>query len=180
MTLALPLPLFNEIISRLGGRPGRNNRAACVIHDGKNPSSLSWHEGKGVFYCHTCHAKGDKIALVMLALKISFKQALAWLGVDTSRPFKLDPPMGRQHQTEQHLRVWSSKKVVELKEEVELLKRIEVWADEKFLRDPDDPMAWNWLEFVYKNESSIENVWDALVGASIDELREIRRAMEGF
>lgn len=56
----------------------RTRRGACRVHGGRNPSAFSWrHDGR--WYCFSCGAGGDKIALVRAVRKCSFREAVALL-----------------------------------------------------------------------------------------------------
>lgn len=47
-------------------------------HGDKNPSCVVWKDGKGV-HCYSCGYKADLIQLVCDTLKLSFREACAWL-----------------------------------------------------------------------------------------------------
>ena len=56
----------------------RTRRGTCPVHGGSNPSAFSWrHDGR--WYCFSCGAGGDKIALVRAVRKCSFREAIALL-----------------------------------------------------------------------------------------------------
>lgn len=58
----------------------KKNKAICFLHDEKTPS-LTFHEKKGVYYCHGCGAKGNVFTLVRTILKLDSKQTHEWLRV---------------------------------------------------------------------------------------------------
>jgi hypothetical protein len=62
-------------------KTGREYIGLCQFHRDRNPS-MSVNEEKGVFYCHSCGATGDVIDYIMRLDGLSFRQALASLGID--------------------------------------------------------------------------------------------------
>ncbi len=52
-------------IARKYGLKVKGNMAVCPWHKDQNPS-LSLSDEKGVFFCHSCHAKGDIITFVRM------------------------------------------------------------------------------------------------------------------
>jgi CHC2 zinc finger len=58
----------------------RTKRCACILHGGSNRSAFSWTES-GLWKCHSCGAGGDRIALVRVAKKCSFREAVEFLSV---------------------------------------------------------------------------------------------------
>ena len=68
-------------------RRGKELIGLCPFHTEKH-TSFSVNPDKGLFYCHGCHEGGDIIAFVMKAEGLSFKDAVAHLG--------LDDPLGRR------------------------------------------------------------------------------------
>lgn len=66
-------------------RKGRHYKALCPLHPEKTPS-FTVDIDKQRFYCFGCHASGDSIALIMALHSLSFKEALAYLGLSGSKP----------------------------------------------------------------------------------------------
>ena len=62
----------------------RTRRCACLLHGGNNRSAFSWTDN--LWYCHVCHAGGDRIHLVRAVRDCSFHEAVGFLaalaGVD--------------------------------------------------------------------------------------------------
>jgi hypothetical protein len=56
----------------------RTHRCACVLHRGSNPTAFSWRED-GLWYCHSCRAGGDKIALIRAVRQCGFREAVRFL-----------------------------------------------------------------------------------------------------
>jgi hypothetical protein len=64
---------------------GTTFRGLCLLHDrdGCNPSFAC---GEGWFKCFSCGASGDGITFVMRLKKMTFPQALTYLGEERARP----------------------------------------------------------------------------------------------
>ena len=79
----VPMP---TLLSALGIRVNsRTRRAPCVLHNGSNPTALSWTDD-GRWFCFHCGRGGDKLSLVKEVRKCNFLHALRFLaalaGVD--------------------------------------------------------------------------------------------------
>ena len=77
---------MNSIVDVVEGytklrRSGRELVGLCPFHTETHPS-FSVNPEKGLFYCHGCHEGGDVIAFVMKAEDLSFKDAVAHLGLE--------------------------------------------------------------------------------------------------
>src|SRR5437762_8358288 len=85
-------PSIAEIINRYVPlmRAGKEYTGLCPFHADKHPS-LSVNEEKQVFHCFACGESGDVIDFVMRSAGVSFRQALAELGMDTTQPRRNDP-----------------------------------------------------------------------------------------
>ena len=72
-----------DVVRRLGlGEPrrlGRDWRVRCPFHDDTHPS-LSIDAGRRLWFCHPCGFGGDMIKLVILSRRVSFADAVRWLG----------------------------------------------------------------------------------------------------
>lgn len=55
----------------------RTQRAACLLHDGKNETSFCWK--KDYFNCFSCHIYGDKIDLIKIVRGYDFMQTIDYL-----------------------------------------------------------------------------------------------------
>lgn len=72
---------FGAVFALLGLDPlDEEGRGPCPIHGGTNPRSFSADWEPGRFYCHSCHAAGDVIALVAGVEGLDRLEARAWLG----------------------------------------------------------------------------------------------------
>jgi DNA primase catalytic core len=101
-SLDLVKPPIVEIISRYVPlrRTGKEYTGRCPFHDDKHPS-FSVNEEKQVFHCFGCQEAGDVVRFVMKFHGISFPEALAELGMDTSgqkQPPRITP--SRRHAAE--------------------------------------------------------------------------------
>jgi hypothetical protein len=76
ISAALPMPPLLEAL----GIPVNlhSHRSACPVHVGDNPTAFSWTDS-GLWHCFTCHAGGDKIALVRAIKKCSYRGAVEFL-----------------------------------------------------------------------------------------------------
>jgi hypothetical protein len=71
-------------------RAGRQLRGLCPLHSEKTPS-FTVNPDMQVFYCHGCHQGGDVIAFIQKAEGVSFREALARLGIQNNhRPNPID------------------------------------------------------------------------------------------
>ncbi len=58
------LPYWESILHMVNEPAPRRRRACCPIHGGDSPTSPSLNEDKGLYFCHACHASGDKLDFV--------------------------------------------------------------------------------------------------------------------
>lgn len=71
---------MSHLLERLRFRLNtRSRRCACILHEGSNAFAFSWTE-EGLWKCFACGAGGDKITLVRVARKCSFREAIEFLG----------------------------------------------------------------------------------------------------
>ena len=97
-------PSILEIIGRSLHlrRSGKEWTGLCPFHADKNPS-LSVNDERGLFHCFACGVGGDVIEFVKRSEKVSFKEALKLLSLDSYRPAP------RPHRAEAELVVqWAS------------------------------------------------------------------------
>ena len=75
-------PSITEVVSKRVAlkKAGKESAACCPFHADKTPSFYV-NEAKGYFYCHSCHVGGDVIKFVELIDGVSFKEAIARLGL---------------------------------------------------------------------------------------------------
>jgi len=86
-TALIVKPSIVEIIGKYVElrKAGKEYTGRCPFHDDKHPS-FSVNEDKGLFHCFGCQESGDVIDFVMKIEGVSFIDALAELGMDTTRP----------------------------------------------------------------------------------------------
>jgi phage/plasmid primase-like uncharacterized protein len=65
----------------------RRRRGPCPVHGGRNSSAFSWHED-GRWHCFSCGAGGDRIALVRVVRRCSFREAVQFLAALTGTEFR--------------------------------------------------------------------------------------------
>lgn len=84
-------------------RAGKEYLGLCPFHSEKTPS-FTVNEGKGLFYCFGCGTGGDVIRFGELIEGVSFKEAVARLGLqDEFRPKPVDT---RKRRAAEKLAIW--------------------------------------------------------------------------
>lgn len=88
-------------------RAGRELKGRCPFHDDRSPSFYV-DDGKGVFLCFGCGAKGDVLDFVMLSERVALPEAARLLGEDewTARPAKAAKADDLATKIENGRRVW--------------------------------------------------------------------------
>lgn len=66
-------------------KKGREYVGRCIFHNEKTPS-MYLSRGKGLFFCHGCHAGGDTLAFVMKAMGLDFREAAEYLAERANLP----------------------------------------------------------------------------------------------
>jgi hypothetical protein len=75
-------PILDVIANRIElRRKGQRWWGLCPFHSEKTPS-FTVNESRSFFYCFGCQAKGDVIAFIQKIEDLSFREALARLGID--------------------------------------------------------------------------------------------------
>lgn len=69
----------------------RGRRCKCPIHGGSNPTSFAFNRES--FYCHSCGARGDTIALIMELSGSGFRESLELAGNMAGQNIRLEPEM---------------------------------------------------------------------------------------
>jgi hypothetical protein len=106
-------PFYNKpsIVEVIGRRlelrkAGKEYKGLCPFHSERNPS-FTVNEDKGLFYCFGCGAFGDVFDFIQKLDGLSFREALAALGMSTFhavRPAKND----RVKQTAAQISAWAN------------------------------------------------------------------------
>jgi hypothetical protein len=169
------LPTWDEIYSRIGERPSRHKRNRCPIHDGDSPCSVALDESRGIFYCHVCHAGGDKFSFIKQLYKCDFKSALRWFGLEPGKPPAPDPAAVRRLRVRSGLKAWSKQIGRELRDEFYCRERVITRALDRLRRDPEDAWAWNWLGWALRDHGQIEYKLDLLIGTEEQQLEAFRQ-----
>jgi len=165
---------WDSIFSRCGLPEPKRGRARCPFHDGDSPTSLAVNGEKGVFYCHVCHASGDKIAFIRKLHGCSFAQALAFFGLAFGGKWpQSDPETIRANQVLKGLDLWvrqerkrTGKLIYELGKTIDMAKI-------RLSADPNDRRAWIALEIAHKAHSRLEYKHDCLMSRDIADRVDI-------
>jgi len=73
----------------------KRSKAPCPFHSERTPSFIV-NADKQTFHCFGCGEHGDVIDFIMKLHKLSFKDALVYLGIKTGEPIRIDPAIARQ------------------------------------------------------------------------------------
>ena len=88
-------------------RTGSNYKALCPFHTEKTPSFIV-NPARQTFHCFGCNEHGDLITFIQKYKELSFKDALASLGIDNSRQYKPNPRAERKKELVQQYRQWKN------------------------------------------------------------------------
>jgi DNA primase catalytic core len=103
----LEKPDIVEIISEYVPlkKTAQNYKGLCPFHAEKHPSFIV-DPSKQNFHCFGCNEHGDVITFIQKYKDISFKDALAYLGIDKSKKYKPNPREIRKRELVKHYRQW--------------------------------------------------------------------------
>lgn len=73
----------------------RRGKAFCPFHHEKTPS-FTIHQHRQTFHCFGCGEGGDVITFIMKLKGITFKEALAYLGMAPGKVAPIDPDIQRR------------------------------------------------------------------------------------
>jgi hypothetical protein len=175
-----------SILEVIGGRielrkAGKEYIGLCPFHADNHPS-MSVNDEKGLFFCHGCGAAGDVIDFIQKLDGVSFRQALATLGIshrDAVRPPKND----RVRRAAAEIAAWADVQTQranyllrEIGQRVQLAKQIGWREEEKIssrewtiLSDlADDLQTVKLVIELYQNRAQVE----ALLADADDEQHE--------
>jgi hypothetical protein len=164
------LPSRNEIYRRIGERAPRLNRGRCPIHDGDSLYSVALDEDKGVFYCHVCHASGDKISFIQQVYRCHFKEALAFYGLQPGKIPMPDPEVERRRRIRQGLQNWANIRAWQLREDHFIRCVVETAAKRLLHIDPDHMQAWNALAWALTKIEAVAYELDMLAGSDAEKI----------
>jgi hypothetical protein len=164
------LPSWDEIYSRIGEHPPRHKRGRCPIHDGDSLYSVALDEDKGVFYCHVCHASGDKISFIQQVYRCHFKEALAFYGLQPGKIPMPDPEVERRRRIRQGLQNWAALRAWELRENHFVRCVIETAAKNILCINPEEIQAWNALAWALTKIEAVAYELDMLAGSDAEKI----------
>lgn len=168
---------WESIFFRIGERL-RRNRARCLFHDGDSPYSLSVSEAKGLFYCHVCHAGGDKITFIRELYKCSYPAALRWFGIEPGRPPAPDPKVIRIRKAKDGFRAWVKKAGRAMREQFYQEEMVAHAMRKRLQQNPEDAEAWDILATAMHGHAALEHKLDCING-SLEEQAELYKFMRG-
>ena len=106
--IALKKPDITDTLKTEGielKQKGKSLWASCPFHSEKTPSYKVDPE-KQSFYCFGCGSSGDVISFIQKYKGLSFKDALCYLGIDTSREIRPDKRVIRKRELLNEYRQW--------------------------------------------------------------------------
>lgn len=164
------LPSWSEIFSRIGKQEPRRGRARCPIHNGDSPTSFAVNEEKGVFYCHVCHAGGDKIEFIMKIFGCTYWRACVFFGFEPGPLPTLNPGIERRGKIQKGLKAWGGSLIKELNFEHYVREKVITRALRRLTENPEDSWGWNWLSWALTGKESLEYTLDLLAGSENDQI----------
>ena len=157
------LPPWEAIFHRVGEPAPRRRRARCPIHGGDSPTSLALNEEKGVYFCHVCHASGDKVDFVRQVRGTDFKGALTFLGIEAPfNPPLPNPEIVRQREALERVREWCRQTGRRLRDQYLVRQQIAYYAQEKLVMDSESALGWELLRIASDGETKIEYLLDEI------------------
>lgn len=169
------LPSISHILSDMDIPANRHGRTKCPIHLGDNNQAFSYNDQKGVWYCFRCGIGGDAIDLVKKAQGVDFVGALRWLGLSPDFIKAPDPAIVRRHRMRANLQRWAKIAAKKLRFEFYVREQAETRAQVRLKRDPDDPQAWDWLEWAYKGKEAAAYHLDMLEGTEQQQIEMFKQ-----
>jgi DNA primase len=104
----------------------------CPLHS-ERTASFAVNPGKQRFHCFGCHVGGDVVDFVMKLKKVSFSDALGYLGISSNGKAKTNPPETKRRGVVNKFREWCSNYAKYSSELLRLCNRIDA-----FIKTPDD------------------------------------------
>ncbi len=150
---------------------GKTLMALCPFHaDEKTPSLAVYDDNH--FVCFGCGAKGDVITFIQKIYGLSFKEALAHLGIAKSTAPMIDWPEIRRHEQRKGLlkqfEVWRKTKI----DELSLLIRV----SHRLLRHIVDLESFDKNGFIYSTLTTWEWLLELLLYGTEDEMLDYYQA----
>lgn len=150
-----PLLARPNILEIIGPRvplrkTGKEFVGRCPFHDDAIPS-FSVSEEKGLFHCFACQESGDVFDFTMKFHGMSFREALAELGVDSARPWRDNPERRAAEKLARWIREQREKlnqRIRDLDEQIFLADELgdtelgeSLWRGRRILADLRDDLA---------------------------------------
>lgn len=120
-------PDILDVLRQEGIEINRNNFATCPLHDDKSPSFKVFPDSQK-FHCFGCGTHGDVIDFIMQYRGISFKESLAYLGIEgkpTPEMLERRARSGRKKELRTHLEEWRRKYINALIDRLRELERLD-------------------------------------------------------
>jgi hypothetical protein len=185
-----------SIVEAIGERvelrkAGKEYIGLCPFHDDKTPS-FCVNDDKAVFYCHGCGSKGDIIDFIQKLDGVSFRQALATLGMNhkdairhraTNDPVKtIAAEMSRWADTQTDRANYLLR---EIGQRLQLAQKISWTAEEKISSREyailsvlaDDLQTAKLIIELYENRAQMEAL---LADADLDETEKFPSLTDGY
>ena len=130
-------------------RAGKSYRGKCNFHDGKSHGSLAVYPEEQNWFCFGCSIGGDVVDFVMQLHKLSFKDALTYLGIRNGRPLPPDPAKERERQRLKAYVAWQKEHYLDLCDQAIEIHALRIKARYRQTRLPED-LAWFMAEQLAK------------------------------
>jgi len=166
---------WESVFSRIGEKAPRRGRARCPLHNGDSDQSLSVNEKGGVFFCHVCHAGGDKIGFVRQLYGYTFAEALAWFGLSRNEIPKLDPEILRRDHVRSARQGFCRFHARRVGKILFNLNMALSGAEKRLAVDAEDSNAWLALEIFHRLYEHYERLHDLLLSRHEHEQTEAYR-----
>ena len=171
---------WDVIFSRIGEKVPRRGRARCPIHGGNSFQSLAVTEEKGGrFFCHVCHAKGDKISFIQQLYGYDFREALSFFGLANGKVPKPDPGEKRRAHIRYAKAVFRRYHTRRVRDILYNLNCALSGAEKRLAADAEDPKAWLCLSIYHRLYPRYERLHDLLISRYESEQTEAFREIMG-
>ena len=105
-------------------KTGKVHKACCPFHQDKTPS-FTVYEDSNRFICFGCGERGDAIDFIMKLRNLTFKEALAYLRIDSKyKPPRKDPRTNNRQKQLAEFRKWEKDLYNELATENRAINRV--------------------------------------------------------
>ncbi len=104
----------------------------CLLHS-ERTASFAVNPEKQRFHCFGCHVGGDAVDFIMKLKKVSFPDALVYLGISSNGQVKTNPQETKRRDVVNKFREWCSNYAKYSSEMLRLCNRLDA-----FVKIPDD------------------------------------------